>query len=190
MPFISNGYIIACHMNTFLKELKFDSKDHSYIKNITDIVNTTIKKAKVDQGLAIVSSKHTTMGIIVHEIAEPNLLRDIIDYSLVSIHEDKRSTRVHKDYKYPTRDYKHRCQDNPYCDEIDEDYNAGAHIRALTLSHSSVTIPIKKAKLELGKYQEVAIFEFDGRDGRGKNPIRNRTVQIWLYPSDEIKVIK
>jgi len=177
-------------MKTFLKELKFDSTDHTYIKNITDVINKTVGKAKVNQGFAIVSSKHTTMGIIVHEIAEPNLIRDIIDHSLVSIHEDKRSTRVHKEYKYPTRDYKHRCQDNPYCDEIDEDYNAGAHIRALTLSNSSITIPIRGGKLELGKYQEVAIFEFDGRDGSGKNPIRARTVQIWLYPSEEIKVIK
>lgn len=176
-------------MKTFLKELKFDSAEHTYIKNITDVINAAIKKAKVKQGFAVVSSKHTTMGIISHEIAEPNLLNDIIDHSLWSIHEDKRSTRVHKDYKHPTRDYKHRCQDNPYCDEIDEDYNAGAHIRALTLSHSSITIPIRDGKLELGKYQEIAIFEFDGRDGKGKNPIRKRTVQIWINPSESIEVI-
>ncbi|OGH08283.1 MAG: hypothetical protein A2171_00495 [Candidatus Levybacteria bacterium RBG_13_35_9] len=176
-------------MNILLKELKFDSTKHTYIKNITDIVNNTIKKEKVMQGFAVVSSRHTTLGIIVHEIAEPNLLDDIVHHSLDLVHEDKRSTRVHKDYKHPTRDYKHRCQDNPYCDEIDEDYNAGAHIRALTFSHSSVTIPIRNGKLELGKYQEVAIFEFDGRDGKGKNPIRKRTVQIWINPSEGLQVI-
>ena len=172
-----------------LKELKFDSTKHTYIKNITDVVNDVIKKAKVNQGFTVVSSKHTTLGIIVHEIAEPNLLEDIVHHSLDLVHEDKRSTRVHKDYKHPTKDYKHRCQDNPYCDEIDEDYNAAAHIRALTFSHSSVTMPISNGKLELGKYQEVAIFEFDGRDGKGKNPVRKRTVQIWISPFDEVEVI-
>ncbi|MCL5435345.1 MAG: YjbQ family protein, partial [Patescibacteria group bacterium] len=84
---------------------------------------------------------------------------------------------------------RHRCQDNPYCDEIDEDYNAAAHIRSLALSHSSVIVPIRKGKLELGKYQQVAIFEFDGRDGKGKNPIRTRTVQIWISPSENLTII-
>lgn len=176
-------------MKTYLKELKFDSTQHTYIKNITDIVRKAVKQVRVNQGFVIISSKHTTLGIIVHEIAEPNLLEDILQHSLASVHEDKRSTRVHKDYKHPTRDYKHRCQDNPYCDEIDEDYNAAAHIRALTFSHSSVTIPIRNGKLELGKYQEIAIFEFDGRDGKGKNPVRKRTVQIWINPTNEIEVI-
>lgn len=174
----------------FLKELKFDSTVHTYIRNITEEVNKTIKIAKVKQGFAVVSSKHTTLGIIVHEIAEPNLIEDIIGHSLSSVWEDKRSTRVHKDYKHQVKDYKHRCQDNPYCDEIDEDYNAGAHIRALSFSHSSITIPIRDGKLDLGKYQEVAIFEFDGRDGRGKNPVRKRTVQIWINPSESLNIIK
>ena len=177
-------------MKTFLKELKFDSTVNTYIKNITDIVRKAVKQVRVNQGFVIISSKHTTMGIIVHEIAEPNLLEDILQHSLASVHEDKRSTRVHKDYKHPTKDYKHRCQDNPYCDEIDEDYNAAAHIRALTFSHSSVIIPIRDGKLDLGKYQEVAIFEFDGRDGKGKNPVRKRTIQIWINQTDEIQIIK
>jgi thiamine phosphate synthase YjbQ (UPF0047 family) len=177
-------------MKMFLKELKFDSTKHTYIKDITEIVNKTIKKTKVRQGFAVVSSKHTTLGIIVNEVAEPNLLNDFINHSLASIHEDKRSTRVGKDYKYPTRDYKHRCQDNPLCNEIDEDYNAGAHIRALTFSHPSVMVPIRDGKLELGKYQQIALFEFDGRDGKGKNPIRKRTVQVWICPGESLTIVK
>lgn len=177
-------------MKTYLKELEFPSTKHTYIKDITEIVNKTIKKAKIKNGYALISSKHTTLGILVNEIAEPNLLEDIIDHSLSNVHEDKRSTKIHKKYKYPIRDYKHRCQDNPYCDEIDEDYNAASHIRSMSLSHSSVTIPIRDGQLELGKYQEVAIFEFDGRDGKGKNPIRSRVVQIWLNPIDSIEIIE
>lgn len=177
-------------MKAYLKELKFPSTKHTYIKDITADVNATIKKSGAKNGFVIVNSKHTTMGIIVNEIAEPNLLRDMVEHTLKHIPEDKRSTRVHKEYTHPTTDYNHRCQDNPFCDEIDEDYNAAAHIRALTFSHASVTMPFINGKLDLGKYQQIAIFEHDGRDGKGKNPIRQRTAQIWVYETSELKKIK
>ncbi len=176
-------------MKTYLKEIRFPSTEHTYIKDITAEVNVTIKKLKVDSGFIFVNSKHTTLGIIVNEIAEPNLLNDILDHTLHHIPEDRRSTRVGKNYKHPTSDYTHRCQDNPLCDEIDEDYNAASHIRAMLFSHPSVVVPIRDGKLELGKYQQVAIFEFDGRDGKGKNPIRQRTVQVWIHPTDGIEVV-
>ncbi len=177
-------------MKAFLQELKFPSTKHTYIKDVTNEVNSAIKKAGAKNGFVIINSKHTTLGILVNEIAEPNLLQDMLEHTLKHIPEDKRSTRVHKEYQHPTSDYKHRCQDNPFCDEIDEDYNAAAHIRAMTFSHASVTMPIRNGKLELGKYQQVAIFEHDGRDGKGKNPIRKRTVQVWIYPTEETTEIK
>ena len=176
-------------MKTYLKEIKFPSTDHTYIKDITGEISEAIKKLKVDSGFVFVNTKHTTLGIIVNEVADPNLINDVLDHTLHHIPEDRRSTRVGKDYEHPTKDYTHRCQDNPFCDEIDEDYNAASHIRALLFSHPSVVVPIKDGKLELGKYQQVAIFEFDGRDGTGKNPIRQRTVQVWIHPTDGIEVV-
>lgn len=176
-------------MKAYLKELKFPSTKNTYIEDITEKVNSAIKKSKVEIGFVFVNTKHTTMGVIVHEIAEPNLLKDILHHSLSHVAEDKRSTRVGKEYTHPTTDYQHRCQDNPFCNEIDEDYNAGAHIRSLVYSHPSVILPIREGKLELGKYQQIALFEFDGRDGTGKNPIRQRTLQIWICPLEQIKVI-
>src|ERR1035437_4167564 len=170
----------------YLHEIKFDSTENTYVKDLTEVVNEVINKTKTKQGFAVVSSRNTTLGIILNEIAEPNLIKDFLNHSLDSVHEDKRSTRVSKDYEHPTCDYKHRCQDNTYGSDIDEDYNAAAHIRALTFSHPSVTVPIRHGKLELGKYQQVAMFEFDGRDGKGKNPIRKRTVQIWISPFDNL----
>jgi len=180
-------------MKTYLKEIKFPSTEHTYMRDITDDVREAITKAKVDSGFVFVNSKHTTLGIIVNEIAEPNLLNDILHHTLHQIPEDRRSTRVAAkgtEYKHPTTDYTHRCQDNPFCDEMDEDYNAASHIRALTFSHPSVVVPILDGKLQLGKYQQIAIFEFDGRDGTGKNPIRQRTVQIWLHPTDGVEELK
>ena len=173
-------------MKAFLKEIKFPSTKHTYFLDITDKVNKAITKTKVKEGFVFVNTKHTTLGIVVNEIAEPNLLEDILQHTLHSIPEDRRSTKVSKDYKHPTTDYSHRCQDNPYCNEVDEDYNAAAHIRALTFSHPNVVVPILGGKLELGKYQQIAAFEFDGRDGTGKNPIRQRTIQVWICPAEKI----
>jgi|SRR5579872_1427926 len=173
-------------MKTFLKEISFQSTKPTYLLNLTKKVNTIIEKLKVKAGFVVINTKHTTLGVVVTEVSEPNLLKDFIHHSLVSVAEDRRSTRAVRSYSYPTEDYQHRCQDNPYCNEIDEDYNAGAHIRMLTFSHPSITLPIRKGKMELGKYQEIAAFEFDGRDGKGKNPIRKRTIQLWIYPVEEI----
>lgn len=173
-------------MKTYLKQIEFPSEKHTYIKDITETINEAIKKAGVEQGFVVVNTKHTTLGVLWNEIAEPNLLNDIIKHTLQHVHEDKRSYRASKGWEHPVKDYTHRCQDNPLCDEIDEDYNAASHIRSLTFSHPSVTVPIKNGKLELGKYQQIALFEFDGRDGTGKNPIRQRTAQIWIYKAEEI----
>lgn len=170
-------------MKAYLKELKFPSTKHTYFLDITNDINDAIKKVKVKEGFVFVNTKHTTMGVVVNEMDEPNLLEDILHHTLATIPEDKRSTRVSKDYKHQITDYRHRCQDNPYCDEIDEDYNSAAHIRALTFSLPSVVMPIRAGRLDLGKYQQVAAFEFDGRDGKGKNPIRQRTIQIWICPA-------
>lgn len=176
-------------MKAFLKELKFPSTTHTYLKDITGEINKAIGKAKVEEGFVFVNSKHTTLGIVVSEIAEPNLIDDILHHTLHTIPEDKRSTRVSAGYKHPTTNYRHRCQDNPYCDEMDEDYNAAAHIRALTFSHPNIVVPVRSGKLDLGKYQQIAYFEFDGRDGKGKNPIRQRTIQVWICPAESITEI-
>lgn len=173
-------------MQIFLKELTFPSTKHTYIEDITDKINQAVSDANVKQGLVVVNTKHTTLGLLLNEIAEPNLLEDLLTHTLKHIPEDRRSSRIHENYPHPTSDYLHRCQDNPYCDEIDEDYNAASHIRALTFSHPSLVVPVEHGKLVLGKYQQVALFEFDGRDGKNKNPIRERTVQIWIYPAEDI----
>ena len=166
--------------------MQFPSTEHTYFLDITGDINSAVKKTQVKDGFVFVNTKHTTLGIVVNEIAEPNLLQDILHHTLNVIPEDRRSTRVSKGYKHPTTDYRHRCQDNPYCNEIDEDYNAAAHIRALAFSYPSVVVPIRNRKLELGKYQQIAAFEFDGRDGKGKNPIRQRQIQIWIMPAEKI----
>lgn len=174
-------------MKAFLKELTFPSTDYACFKNLTDDVKEAVKKSGVLQGIVVVNSKHTTLTVVIQEISEPNLLKDMLNFALNVVPTDKRAWQAKKEcFNLPTSDYFHRCQDNPFCNEIDEDYNAPSHIRSMLYGHPSVFIPIAGGKPVLGKYQEVAALEFDGRDGTGKNPIRQRTVQIWIYPVEEI----
>jgi thiamine phosphate synthase YjbQ (UPF0047 family) len=185
-------------MKAFLKEIKFPSTVRTYFIDITEKINEAITQAGVEYGYVVINTKHTTLGVVLNEIAEPNLLQDILNHTIKHIPEDKRHTSVYDPtikaakaaYPHPTTDYTHRCQDNPLCDEMDEDYNAASHIRALTFSHPSIVVPIRDGKLELGKYQQVALLEFDGRDGTGKNPIRQRTAQVWIYPYTQIVELK
>ncbi len=178
-------------MQAYLKEIKFPSKKYAYFKNLTDEVKKAVAKSGVKQGIIVVNSKHTTLTIVIQEISEPNLLQDMLNYALHSVPTDSRAWQARKKgFAHPTADYLHRCQDNPFCNEIDEDYNAPSHIRSMLYGHPSVFIPIQDGKPSLGKYQEIAALEFDGRDGKGKNPIRQRTVQIWIYPiEDGIKLL-
>lgn len=175
-------------MKAYLKEIKFPSTEYAKFHNITDQVKDTVKKSKVKNGLMVVNTKHTTLTLIVQEISEPNLIKDMINFAMHTVPTDKRAHQAQKeDFSYPTANYLHRCQDNPFCNEIDEDYNAPSHIRSMLYGHSSVVIPIEGGEAVLGKYQEVAALEFDGRDGTGKNAIRQRTVQIWIYEIDEVE---
>ncbi len=175
-------------MKCFLKEIKFESKEYAYFKNLTDEVKKAVEKSGVKQGLVVVNSRHTTLTVVIQEISEPNLLKDMLSHALRSVPTDRRASQAKKEgFNSPTADYLHRCQDNPYCNEIDEDYNAPSHIRSMLYGHPSVFIPIQDGKPTLGKYQEIAALEFDGRDGSGKNPVRQRTVQIWIYPVEEIE---
>ncbi len=174
-------------MKAYLKEIKFQSKDYAYFKNLTDEVKDAVEKSGVEQGIVVVNTKHTTLTIVIQEISEPNLLKDMLNFALTCVPTDQRAWQAKKEgFNSPTADYLHRCQDNPFCNEIDEDYNAPSHIRSMLYGHPSVFIPIQDGKPVLGKYQEVAALEFDGRDGTGKNPVRQRIVQIWIYPVEEI----
>lgn len=178
-------------MKTYLKEVKFPSTDYAHFKNLTDEVKKAVKQAKVKNGLVVINTKHTTLTVVIQEISEPNLLKDMLNFAMKIVPTDNRAWQAKKaGFVYPTANYLHRCQDNPFCNEVDEDYNAPSHIRSMIYGHPSVFVPIQDSQLALGKYQEIAALEFDGRDGTGKNAIRQRTVQIWIYETEKPKLLK
>lgn len=104
--------------------------------DITDIVNAIVHKSKVKEGLCNVFAMHATAAIIINENADPNICLDTID-ALNSLVEEGV--------------WRHDIIDN----------NAASHIKSTILGPSE-TIPIKNGKMQLGTWQAISLFEFDG----------------------------
>lgn len=126
------------------------------IYNITPHIGKLLEINPVNNGQALVFSRHTTTALAINE-NEERLLKD------VKVYLEK---LVPPEAKYLHNDL--HLRDVP----DDEPMNAHSHIMAMMLSTSEV-IPIVDGKLALGTWQSVLFFELDGP--------RKRTVfvQIW-----------
>ena len=104
--------------------------------DISDKINSIIKKSKIKNGLCNIFAAHATAAIIINENYDPNICLDLIDAL---------------DKLIPSGIWRH--------DKIDG--NADAHIKSAILGPSE-TIPIKNGELQLGKWQALQFCEFDG----------------------------
>lgn len=112
------------------------------LKDITKYINDYINKTGIKNGLAIISTLHTTTALFINEY-QLALLNDIKEFL---------SKMVPEDFKYNHNDSE--CSD---C----ERRNADAHLRSILLSHS-ISVPIKDGYPVLGTFQSVIFAELDG----------------------------
>ncbi len=108
--------------------------------DITFRVKDEVKKAGVEDGIAVVYTKHTTTAITINE-GESGLKEDIVDAVEKVIPQGA--------------GYRH--------DRIDN--NADSHLRAIFIGNS-VTVPIVSGSLDLGTWQSILFIEFDGPRNR------------------------
>jgi len=108
--------------------------------DITDHARALVKESGINDGICIISTRHTTSGIIVNE-NERGLRGDIIDLLEMLVPAD--------------RSYAHNSIDN----------NADAHLRAVLLGMSE-TIPVEDGHLVLGTWQSIFFVELDGPRNR------------------------
>ena len=116
--------------------MKIETKKRIELINITDHVNEHVKESNVQQGICVISTRHTTSSIIVNE-NEAGLRGDILSLLERLVPENA--------------GYSH--------DRIDD--NAHAHLRAVLLG-SSETLQISNSKLILGTWQSIFFAELDG----------------------------
>ncbi|MDJ0618520.1 MAG: secondary thiamine-phosphate synthase enzyme YjbQ [Calothrix sp. MO_192.B10] len=139
-------------MAIFHKIIEIKTNPGINIHNITPQIQDLITATPIQNGQALIFSRHTTTALAINEYEE-RLLEDIKVYL--------RKLAPESD-KYLHNDLHLRANIPP-----DEPMNAHSHLMAMTMSTSEV-IPIVDGKLALGTYQSVLFFELDGA--------RNRTI--------------
>jgi secondary thiamine-phosphate synthase enzyme len=111
--------------------------------DITDRVRTIVSESGTKDGICIISTRHTTSGIIINE-NEHGLRKDILEMLETLVPENK--------------SYAHNQIDN----------NADAHLRAVLLGNSAV-LPLEDGHLVLGTWQSIFFVELDGPRNRSVN---------------------
>lgn len=109
---------------------------HQQIIDINEQVKDIVRKSGIKEGLCTIYVPHATAAVIINENADPNVMLDIID-ALSKI--------------APEGKWRH--------DKVDG--NADAHIKSAILGPSEIVI-IDKGELQLGKWQDIMLADFDG----------------------------
>ncbi|NOZ59183.1 MAG: YjbQ family protein [Euryarchaeota archaeon] len=119
-----------------IEKFRIRTTERVELIDITSEVEDAVARAKVEEGIASVFTRHTTTAVFINE-AESGLLRDYL--------------ALLERLVPPRAGYEH--------DRIDS--NAHAHLRSMLLG-SSVSIPIANSRLALGTWQRVLFAELDG----------------------------
>lgn len=125
-------------MKTHTEYLVFKTKKRYEIVHITDEVEEIVSESGIKDGMALVSSMHTTAGVYVNDY-ESGLIDDIHEW-------------LEKLAPYG-KDYRHH--------QTGED-NADAHLKRIIINHQAV-LPITEGKLDLGPWEQIFYAEFDGQ---------------------------
>lgn len=107
--------------------------------DVTTAVGRAVAESGVSKGIVVVSSPHTTAGILVNENADPDVATDLIA-GLARIAPE------HGGWRHA-------------------EGNSDAHLKT-ALVGTSVMLPIEDGRLVLGTWQAVYFAEFDGPRSR------------------------
>ena len=117
-----------------MKNLKVRSQNREEMIEITGDVEKHIPDDR--DGICVLFIQHTTCSLTVNENADPDVQSDMLGFLNRLIPQDEPH-------------FKHGEQ------------NSDAHIKS-SLVGSSVTVPLEKGKLLLGRWQGIYLCEFDG----------------------------
>lgn len=126
----------------------------SQLIDITEQIRAIVDETDITEGLALVSSPHTTCAVIVNE-AEDGFITDF----QAALERLAPAGATYEHNKAPHA-------------EAFESPNGHAHIRSAFLSSPSITLPIRNGELSLGRWQRIFFVELDAA--------RPRTCQVTL----------
>ncbi|MCX7048115.1 MAG: secondary thiamine-phosphate synthase enzyme YjbQ [Candidatus Sumerlaeota bacterium] len=126
-------------MRAYNKHLEFRTRELSEIIDITAHVEQAARHSGVKEGLALVFPMHTSSAVYLSD-SDRSLTLDFADLLEALVPESR-------EYRHNQTDYKK---------------NAAGHLKAILSGHS-VTLPVTNGALDLGIYQTIYYFEFDGQ---------------------------
>ncbi len=133
-------------MRTHTKYLTFELPRRRGLVRITDEVEACCRESGIAEGMILVSAMHITAAVFVND-DEPGLHEDIEAWV------QRLAPGPAADDSRPGPDYRHHASG--------ED-NGDAHLKNLLVGHQ-VIVPITRGKLDLGRWQQIFYYEFDGR---------------------------
>jgi secondary thiamine-phosphate synthase enzyme len=117
------------------------------VVDVTADVEKAVVNAEIEEGYALVYSRHTTFAILLNE-RESGLLVDTCRILRQLVPES--DGYLHDDFDIRTENM-----------HPDEPPNAHAHLRQILAGRSSETIPVAEGALALGTWQRIMLVEFD-----------------------------
>lgn len=127
-------------MNWLRHSLKFETREPIEVLELTEEIRKFVFDRSLKDGLLLVASPHTTMGVVINENC-PKLNRDIVAFL--------------KKLAPPEAKYFHNE------DTVDGRPNAHSHLLSMVVPNQ-VTIAVNAGKLDLGTWQSVFAVELDG----------------------------
>ena len=133
-------------MKSHTRTLTFETRRRRELRRITGEVQDFCRESGIREGLLLVSAMHITAGVFVND-DEPGLHQDIEDWV------QRLAPGPAADDSRPGPDYRHH--------RGGED-NGDAHLKNLLIGHQ-VVVPVTAGELDLGPWQQIFYYEFDGR---------------------------
>jgi secondary thiamine-phosphate synthase enzyme len=133
-------------MKSHTEYLTFSTKKRRELVRITDEASRCCQKSGIQEGMLLVSAMHITAGVFIND-DEPGLHADLEEWvQRLAPGPAADDSRAGPDYRH------HRSGED----------NGDAHLKNLLIGHQ-VIVPITKGALDLGPWQQIFYFEFDGR---------------------------
>lgn len=123
-------------MKIHFEEITLSTRERLSLVDITEQVSSFVRECRMESGICLVNSLHSTTAIIVNE-RESGLMEDIL-------------RKVREEFPKGAG-WRH--------DRIDD--NADAHLTSIFLGHSK-TFPIRNGSLVRGTWQNIFLLELDG----------------------------
>jgi len=116
--------------------IEIETRRSIEVVDMTSQVQKVVEESKLESGLCLVFTLHTTTGVVINE-GESGLIQDILNLMSALVPQGA--------------GYMHDKSDG----------NAHAHLQAVLLGNSA-TIPVERGRLILGTWQRILFLELDG----------------------------